>query len=49
MIDIFGFGQLPDGRQYLVMEYLNGTPLDQLVMQRAFSRASGVEGQLEAA
>ena len=28
IIDIFGFGELPDGRQYMVMEYLEGTPLD---------------------
>ncbi len=27
IIDIFGFGSLPDGRQYFVMEYLNGEPL----------------------
>src|SRR5687767_1053654 len=24
MIDIFGFGQLPDGRHYYVMEFLEG-------------------------
>jgi len=29
IIDIFSFGQLPDGRQYYVMEYLEGKPLDQ--------------------
>ncbi|HEX8699641.1 MAG TPA: serine/threonine-protein kinase [Myxococcaceae bacterium] len=28
IIDIFGFGELPDGRQYMVMECLKGTPLD---------------------
>ncbi len=28
IIDIFSFGQLPDGRHYYVMEYLDGTPLD---------------------
>ncbi len=28
IIDIFSFGQLPDGRQYYVMEYLDGEPLD---------------------
>lgn len=27
IIDIFGFGALPDGRQYVVMEYLSGQPL----------------------
>jgi serine/threonine protein kinase len=28
IIDIFSFGKMPDGRQYFVMEYLEGTPLD---------------------
>jgi eukaryotic-like serine/threonine-protein kinase len=28
IIDIFSFGQLPDGRHYYVMEYLEGEPLD---------------------
>lgn len=28
IVDIFGFGELPDGRQYMVMEYLSGEPLD---------------------
>ncbi len=28
IIDIFGFGQVPDGRQYIVMEFLDGQPLD---------------------
>jgi serine/threonine-protein kinase len=28
IIDIFGFGALPDGRQYYVMELLEGAPLD---------------------
>jgi hypothetical protein len=27
IIDIFSFGQLPDGRHYMVMEYLNGETL----------------------
>ena len=29
IIDIFSFGRLPDGRQYFVMELLNGVPLDE--------------------
>ncbi|HEY5924993.1 MAG TPA: serine/threonine-protein kinase [Kofleriaceae bacterium] len=28
IIDIFSFGQLPDGRHYYVMEHLDGEPLD---------------------
>lgn len=31
IIDIFSFGKLPDGRQYYVMEYLDGEPLDALI------------------
>lgn len=31
VIAIFGFGQLPDGRHYMVMEYLDGEPLDFMV------------------
>ncbi|MBV8761743.1 MAG: serine/threonine protein kinase, partial [Deltaproteobacteria bacterium] len=30
IIDIFSFGQLPDGRHYYVMELLDGEPLDRL-------------------
>jgi serine/threonine-protein kinase len=29
IIDIFGFGQLDDGRHYYVMEFLEGQPLDE--------------------
>jgi serine/threonine-protein kinase len=29
IIDIFGFGELEDGRSYYVMEYLEGEPLDE--------------------
>lgn len=35
IIDIFGFGTLPGVGQYLVMEYLNGRPLDEVIMDRA--------------
>lgn len=31
IIDIFSFGKLDDGRQYYVMEYLDGEPLDVLL------------------
>jgi serine/threonine-protein kinase len=31
IIDIFSFGKLPDGRQYYVMEYLDGEPMDALL------------------
>ncbi|WP_426733196.1 serine/threonine-protein kinase [Myxococcus faecalis] len=35
IIDIFGFGTIPDVGQYLVMEYLEGAPLDEVIQQRA--------------
>ncbi|NTX61219.1 serine/threonine protein kinase [Myxococcus sp. CA051A] len=35
IIDIFGFGTIPDVGQYLVMEYLEGAPLDEVIHQRA--------------
>ncbi|WP_158627255.1 serine/threonine-protein kinase [Corallococcus sp. AB045] len=31
IIDIFGFGKLPDGRPYVVMELLEGRPLSELL------------------
>jgi serine/threonine-protein kinase len=34
IIDIFSFGKLDDGRQYYVMELLEGTPLDVYLRQR---------------
>ncbi|MFP2932458.1 serine/threonine-protein kinase, partial [Pyxidicoccus sp. 3LG] len=35
IIDIFGFGTIPGVGQYLVMEYLDGAPLDEVIHQRA--------------
>jgi len=34
IIDIFSFGTLPDGRQYYVMELLDGMTLDELLQKR---------------
>ena len=34
IIDIFGFGKLDSGQQYVVMELLHGRPLDALIEQR---------------
>jgi serine/threonine-protein kinase len=56
IIDIFGFGQLPDGRHYYVMEFLEGMPLDQHIDQsgplplgEAVSVLRGVARALDAA
>jgi serine/threonine-protein kinase len=34
IVDIFGYGALPDGRQYFVMELLTGTTLEDWIHQR---------------
>jgi serine/threonine protein kinase len=34
IIDIFSFGELSDGRPYLVMEYLDGQPLSQYLREK---------------
>ena len=56
IIDIFSFGQLPDGRQYYVMEHLEGEPLDQhlaangpLKLQSALPILRGIARALDAA
>jgi eukaryotic-like serine/threonine-protein kinase len=35
IVDVFGFGTLPDGRHYLLMELLTGEPLDRYIGKRA--------------
>ncbi|AGC49354.1 serine/threonine protein kinase [Myxococcus stipitatus DSM 14675] len=35
IIDIFGFGQLPDGRPYIIMELLQGQSLSAVLQQRS--------------
>ncbi len=56
IIDIFSLGQLPDGRPYVVMEFLEGQPLDtflravgRLSLPEALSLLIGVCGPLAAA
>jgi serine/threonine protein kinase len=34
IVDIFGFGQLPDGSHYIIMEYLEGMSFEQLLKTR---------------
>ncbi len=43
IIDIFSFGALDDGRQYYVMEYLEGEPLDALLERRRVSVTDTLE------
>ena len=35
IIDVFGFNKLPNGQQYIVMEFLEGSPLDEVIDQSA--------------
>jgi len=56
IIDIFAFGQLADGRQYYVMELLDGTPFDKylasnerLTLGQALPILRGVARALDAA
>jgi serine/threonine protein kinase len=34
IVDIFGFGQVPDGRQYIIMEFLEGVALDAYLAEK---------------
>jgi serine/threonine protein kinase len=56
IIDIFSFGKLPDGRQYYVMEYLEGETFDALLererrlsLERALPILRGIAKALDAA
>ena len=56
IIDIFGFGQLDDGRQYYIMELLDGLPLDKYINEyscvpliKAISILRGIGRALDAA
>lgn len=46
IIDIFNVGQLPDGRHYIVMEFLEGEPLDAFLRRRSPLPAHEVLGLL---
>jgi serine/threonine-protein kinase len=35
IVQVFDFGQLPDGRHYIVMEFLNGQDLTELIEEKA--------------
>ncbi len=47
IVDIFNLGTLPDGRPYLVMEYLDGTALDQILLEQGALMPADVAEFLE--
>lgn len=47
IIDIFGFGTIPGIGQYLVMEFLEGAPLDEVIGRRGPMRESEVIALLD--
>jgi len=47
IIDIFSFGKTPDGRQYLVMEFLDGVALDTHISNRGVLAPTEAVGILE--
>ncbi len=56
IIEIIGFGNLPDGRQYMVMEFLEGEPLEAVMVRegpmspaRALPRVDEILSALSAA
>lgn len=42
IIDVFAFGQLPDGRQYYLMEYLDGLSLEELLVNEVRMDLDGI-------
>jgi len=52
IVDVFGFGELADGRQYMVMEFLQGEPLNRIIRTQAPMPAAALlpllDGILEA-
>lgn len=47
IVDIFGFGNLPTGQPYIVMDLLEGEPLDGWIRREAPARPGAVYGLLD--